>query len=87
VQLIGRKSNRLGIGARLVAETPAGRKLTRLVIAGSSYFSSSDPRVLFGLGSGRAVKKLTIYWPSGTVQTLDNPRAGTYVKVEEAAGR
>ena len=46
-----KKSNRQGIGARLVAETPSGRKLTRFVQAGSSYLSSSDPRVLFGLAA------------------------------------
>ena len=86
VQLVGRKSNRQGIGSRLVAETPAGKTLTRLVQAGSSYLSSSDPRVLFGLGSEKAVKKLTIFWPSGTVQTLENLPAGDYVKIEEASG-
>jgi len=87
VQLVGRKSNRQGIGARLVAETPAGKTLTRLVKAGSSYLSTSDPRVLFGLGPERAVKKLTIYWPSGTVQALENLPAGKYVKIEEPSGR
>ena len=86
VQLVGRKSNRHGIGARLVAETPAGKKLTRLVLAGSSYFSSSDPRVLFGLGSEKAVKTLTIFWPSGAVQKVENLPAGKYVKVEETDG-
>ncbi len=83
VELEGRKSNRQGIGARLVAETPGGRKLTRFVEAGSSYLSSSDPRVLFGLASDAAVKKLTIYWPSGIVQVLENLPAGRYVKIEE----
>jgi hypothetical protein len=87
VQLVGRKSNRQGIGARLVAETPAGKTLTRLVHAGSSYLSSSDPRVLFGLGSEKAVKRLTIHWPSGAVQALENLPAGKYVKIEEASGR
>ncbi len=43
VALGGAKSNRQGIGARLVAELPSGRKLTRFVTAGSSYLGSSDP--------------------------------------------
>ncbi len=85
VELVGRKSNRQGIGARLVAETPAGKKLTRFVEAGSSYLSSSDPRVLFGLGAETAVKKLTIYWPSGIVQVVENMPGGKYVKIEEKA--
>ena len=85
VQLIGRKSNRQGIGARLVAETPAGKKLTRFVQAGNSYLSSSDPRVLFGLGAEKSIQKLTIYWPSGIVQTLENLSAGKYLTIEETA--
>src|SRR5262249_29907009 len=67
VRLVGKKPNRQGIGARLVAETPSGRKLTRFVQAGSSYLSSSDPRVLFGLGGEDSVRRLTITWPSGIV--------------------
>src|SRR5262249_52434711 len=55
VQLVGKKSNRQGIGARLVAELPSGRKLTRLAIAGNSYLSSSDPRIVFGLGSEETI--------------------------------
>ena len=83
VELVGRKSNRQGIGARLVAETPGGKKITRFVQAGSSYLSSSDPRVLFGLGAETSVRKLTIYWPSGKVQVAENLAAGKYVKIEE----
>jgi hypothetical protein len=83
VELAGKASNRQGIGARLVAETPAGKKLTRFVEAGSSYLSSSDPRVLFGLGAEASIKKLTIYWPSGKVQVVENLAAGKYVKIEE----
>jgi hypothetical protein len=84
VELVGRRSNRQGVGARLTAETPSGRKRTRWVEAGSSYLSTSDPRVLFGLGAETEVRTLTIQWPSGTVQTLKNLPAGKYVKVEEA---
>ncbi len=87
VQLVGKKSNRQGIGARLTAETAGGKKLTRWVQAGNSYLSSSDPRVLFGLGSEKAVKKLTIDWPSGTVQVLRNVPAGKYLKIAETSSK
>jgi hypothetical protein len=83
VQLLGRKSNRQGIGARLVAETASGRKLTRFVAAGSSYLSSSDPRVLFGLAEEKSVRKLTVYWPSGIAQVVENPPTGRYSTIEE----
>jgi hypothetical protein len=85
VLLEGTKSNRQGIGARLVAETPSGRKLTRFVQAGSSYLSSSDPRVLFGLGDEKSVRRLTVYWPSGIVQVVENLPAGRYSTIREAA--
>jgi hypothetical protein len=87
VALVGVKSNRQGVGARLVAETPAGKRRTRFVQAGSSYLSTSDPRVLFGLGDEKAVKTLTVYWPSGAVQVLKDLPAGSYVTVKEAPGR
>ncbi len=87
VQLVGRTSNRQGIGARLVAETPAGRTLTRVVHAGSSYLSTSEPRVLFGLGSEERVERLTIFWSPGTVQRLENLPAGQNVRIEQASRR
>jgi hypothetical protein len=83
VELAGTKSNRRGIGARLVGETPSGRKLTRLVHAGNSYLSSSDPRVLFGLGAETSLKQLMIYWPSGKVQVVRSLPAGKYSVVKE----
>jgi hypothetical protein len=87
VALKGRKSNRQGIGARLTAELPSGRKLHRLVQAGSSYLSTSDPRVLFGLGEEASIRKLTITWPSGTVQTVADLPAGKYATIEEPAAK
>ncbi|HEY3205259.1 MAG TPA: CRTAC1 family protein [Thermoanaerobaculia bacterium] len=84
VHLVGKRSNRQGIGARLVAETPAGKRLMRFVQAGNSYLSSSDPRVLFGLGSEKSLRRLTVTWPSGIVQVLENPATGRYLRIEES---
>lgn len=86
VELIGAKSNRQGVGARLTAETPSGRRIVRSVHAGSSYLSSSDPRVLFGLGAEKSVRTLTIEWPSGAVQVLEELPGGKYLRVEEKGG-
>jgi hypothetical protein len=83
VSLTGTRSNRGGIGAKLVAELPSGKKLVRWVASGNSYLSSSDPRVLFGLGKETSARKLTITWPSGVVQVLENLPAGKYVPVTE----
>ncbi|HEX4441739.1 MAG TPA: CRTAC1 family protein [Thermoanaerobaculia bacterium] len=83
VALVGTKSNRQGIGARIVAVTADGKRQTRWLLAGSSYLSTSDPRALFGLGGEKSVRTLTVYWPSGTVQTLADVPAGSYVTVTE----
>ena len=84
IQLVGRKSNRQGIGARLVAETPSRKEAHALRPGRKS--ATCPPRTrasLFGLGAETSVKKLTIYWPSGTVQVLENLPAGKYLKIEE----
>jgi hypothetical protein len=84
--LRGTRSNRQGIGARVMLETTAGRQI-REVRAGDSYMSSSDPRVHFGLGDA-TIKKVEIRWPSGIVQQVENVRPSGYqVIVEKAATR
>jgi hypothetical protein len=80
--LVGRKSNRGGIGARVTLETDRGRQM-REVRAGESYLSSSDPRVHFGLGSSTVVKSVEIRWPSGVVQKVEGVQPGRYQPVTE----
>lgn len=81
VRLVGRSSNRGGVGARVVLET-SERTLVDEVRAGSSYASSSDPRLYFGLG-GAAVKSLEVRWPSGTKQRLTTVPVRSEVVVTE----
>ena len=71
LKLIGTRSNRDGIGAR-VTLTLGTESQTREVRRGYSYLSSNDPRLLFGLGERPLVDKLQIRWQSGVVQTLGN---------------
>lgn len=67
VQLVGRPY-RDAVGARLELEF-AGQKLVRAIKGGGSYLSSSDRRVVFGLGEHDHVEQLTVRWPSGKKQT------------------
>jgi hypothetical protein len=83
MKLVGRKSNREGVGTRLVARTRNGRRLTRWACAGNSYLSSADPRILFGLGDDTVLPELTLYWPSGRKQTMRDLKADRYVTVTE----
>jgi len=52
-------------GATVTAILPGGRRLVREVRAGSSYLSSEDPRVHFGLGDASRVRTLVVRWPDG----------------------
>jgi hypothetical protein len=80
-ELRGSRSNRQGIGARLVLETSAGTQ-TREARSGNSYLSSGDPRVFFGLGAATPAR-VRIYWPSGAVQEIPRPEPGRYHLIEE----
>jgi enediyne biosynthesis protein E4 len=82
VRLMGKKSNRDGIGAHLEVFA-GGRKLVAERFAGSGYLSQDDGRVHFGLGSANKIEKLTIRWPSGQEQVLDNVAADRVLTVEE----
>ena len=77
---------RSGIGARLTLQVGA-RTLVDEVRSGSSYNSSSDLRVHFGLGSATEIDYLQIRWPSGlTERFLDLP-LDTIVTLKEGTGK
>jgi hypothetical protein len=63
VQLVGR-GNRPISGATLRLKID-GKQLTRFATSGSSYLSSCDPRVLFGLGQATRAQSITVDWPWG----------------------
>ena len=70
LKLIGTKSNRDAIGARVVA-TVHGTKQYHYLRGGGSYLSVSDRRIRLGLGSATTVERIEITWPSGTKQTIE----------------
>ena len=82
IQLKGSKANRDGIGAHLEVLS-GGRKQVAERVAGSGYLSQDDARVHFGLGTSAKVDKLTIQWPSGKQQVLENLSVDRTVLVEE----
>ena len=69
VHLIGTRSNRQGIGARLLLEAGGKRYLRQYGVQGS-YLSSSVPEAWFGLGQIKQIDSLTIAWPSGSRQVF-----------------
>ena len=82
VSLEGVDSNRLGIGATLVAEV-GDREITRQMFPTTNFASSQPAEVRFGLGAAERVDRLTIRWPSGTEQTLTDLPAGRHLRVTE----
>ena len=49
----------------MTAELPGGRRLVRELYVGSSYLSSEDPRLFFGLGKATSVRSLVVRYPGG----------------------
>lgn len=85
IRLVGRESNRDGIGARLRLQL-GERTLTRTVRAGSSYQSQSDLRAHFGLDGAAGAGPLEIRWPSGRVERIATIEAGQTVTITEGEG-
>jgi enediyne biosynthesis protein E4 len=85
VRLIGTKSNRDGIGAKL--KVTAGGLVSRdQAKGGMSYCSAQDPRIYFGLGEHLKVDLLEIEWPSGAHDVVRDLKADQIVTVEEGKG-
>ena len=84
-KLIGTKSNKMAIGAKLTVS--AGKMVqTAEVHAGGSYLSSNDPRLHFGLASESHINEVTIRWPSGEKQILRDLSAGFMYTIVESKG-
>jgi hypothetical protein len=83
--LVGKKSNRAAIGAR-VTVTTATRSQIEEVRGGSSYLSSNDQRLHFGLASDAVMEKVEIRWPNGTLEVLRNVAADAIYTIVEGEG-
>jgi hypothetical protein len=84
VLLVGVKSNRSAIGARVLARY-GGRTQAQEVSAQSSFYSVNDRRLHFGLGPATSAE-LTIVWPSGATEKIGSVDADHLVVVREGAG-
>jgi enediyne biosynthesis protein E4 len=82
LKLVGHRSNRDAIGVEVMLATAAGSQWATVSTA-SSYLSSSDKRVHFGLGKESTAQKIEIRWPSGIRQTLRDVRADQVLQVDE----
>jgi len=86
VSLVGSKSNRNGIGARVVVTDSNGRRQTFDANTSGSYLASNDPRIIVGLGKASAAR-IEVRWPSGISQTISDPQMNRYTMIEESKAR
>jgi len=83
LKLEGVQSNRDGIGAQVKISTSAGDQYATVTTA-SSYQSSSDRRMHFGLGPASSISRIEIRWPSGIKQVLSDVKADQILSITEA---
>ena len=82
VRLIGTRSNRDGLGARVIVRA-GGLEQMQEVHQSGGFCSSNDPRALFGLGSSAMIDELEVRWPSGLVQRFAHVKSRQIVTIKE----
>jgi hypothetical protein len=82
LKLVGSKSNRDAVGARVTIKVGAARRVKQ-VLGGTSYLSASDARLLWGLGAAAKVDEVEVRWPSGALTKLKDVAANRYLVVRE----
>ncbi len=83
LKLIGTKSNRDGLGAKIKITTARGSQYNHATTA-VGYNSSSDKRVHFGLGESKIIDEIEVLWPSGIRQVLTDVKADRILTIKEA---
>jgi hypothetical protein len=87
LRLVGTRSNRTAIGARITvtAENRPGKPLRQVdeLRSGGSYFSQNDLRLHFGLDAATRADLVEIAWPSGTKDLLKNLEANNLYIIQE----
>ena len=81
-KLIGGKSNRVAIGARVTVTTPTMTQVAE-VTAGSGYLSSNDQLLHFGLGPDAKMEKVVVRWPSGNSDEFQDLPADSLYSIAE----
>jgi enediyne biosynthesis protein E4 len=88
VKLIGARSNRDAIGAKVTLTSSTAAPLTRMVKGGSSYLSQSELPLTFGLGHPGSAKilRLQIVWPSGAKDSIADLQPNQFLTIQEGKG-
>lgn len=84
VNLTGTKGNSGAIGAQVEVELEAERRVAH-VMPTRSYLSQSELPVTFGLGPIDKIKRVTVKWPDGKIQTIEGPEVDQLLKIAQSA--
>ena len=82
IDLVGSKSNRLGIGTRIIAQT-GGRTIRRVVFPANGGFGQGPAEVHIGVGSATTIDRLTVSWPAGGEQVFRNGPVNVALRITE----
>ena len=88
IKLVGTKSNRDAVGARITYKA-GDLQRSRMKVGGGSYLSSHDPRVVLGIGQHTKMDWVEVRWPGPTaaVERFTNLPLDRYITIEEGTGQ
>jgi len=88
VHLVGTKSNRDAVGARIVYQS-GDLKRSRMKVGGGSFLSSHDPRLVLGLGARTKLDWLEVTWPgpSKRIERITDLPVDRYITIVEGEGK
>ena len=87
VKLVGKKSNPDAVGARITYQAE-DLKRSRMKVAGGSYLSSHDPRIVLGMGQRKKIDWLEVKWPRpGGVERFTELPIDQYITIVEGEGK
>ncbi len=84
-KLTGTQSNRDAIGAKVIVQLSPDQKLTRMVIPAGSYLSQKEFPVTIGLGTETNIESVTVIWPDGTAQAVNDWNLNSVTTVTQDA--
>jgi hypothetical protein len=70
IDLVGTRSNRDGVGAKVVAVSSSGKLQTQVATSGKGYESYYGKRIYFGTGGQRLIR-FEVTWPNGYKESFD----------------
>ncbi len=85
IQLVGKKSNRDGIGAKVTVQIE-DKRLLREVKSGGSYLSQNPFRLQIGLGTVEKVNRLVVNWQSGVQDVIKDVQSNQWLTIQEGDG-